>query len=110
MAEGDELTTELLPGVVTGGERPASQPLPAMDIDSLTREVVSQGLSTAGDDATNLHGIVVDRVERELIAQVLLACGGVQTKAATKLGINRNTLHKKIKDYGLDSEDTGESA
>lgn len=109
MAEGDELTTELLPGVVTGGERPMGQPLPAMDIDSLTHEVVMQGLSTAGDDATNLHGIVVDRVERELIAQVLIACGGVQTKAATKLGINRNTLHKKIKDYGLDSEDANDA-
>jgi len=108
MAEGDELTTELLPGVVTGGERSMGQPLPAMDIDSLTREVVMQGLRTAGDDATNLHGIVVDRVERELIAQVLIACGGVQTKAATKLGINRNTLHKKIKDYGLDSDDAND--
>jgi transcriptional regulator with GAF, ATPase, and Fis domain len=108
MAEGDELTTDLLPNVVTGSEKSLSQPLPAMDIDSLTREVVAQGLSTAGDDAINLHGIVVDRVEKELIAQVLLACGGVQTKAATKLGINRNTLHKKIKDYGLDGDDSPE--
>ena len=108
MAEGDELTTDLLPGVVTGGERSVSRPLPATDIDTLTREVVSQGLRTASDDATNLHGIVVDRVERELIAQVLASCGGVQTKAATRLGINRNTLHKKIKDYGLDSDEVSE--
>jgi len=108
MAEGDELTTDLLPGVVTGGERSVSRPLPATDIDTLTREVVSQGLRTASDDATNLHGIVVDRVERELIAQVLASCGGVQTKAATRLGINRNTLHKKIKDYGLDSDEVSD--
>jgi DNA-binding protein Fis len=40
-----------------------------------------------------------------LIAQVLESCGGVQTKAAVRLGINRNTLHKKIKDYGLDAGD-----
>ena len=48
---------------------------------------------------------MVNRVERELIAQVMTACESVQTKAATKLGINRNTLHKKLKEYGLDSED-----
>jgi len=110
MAEGDELTTELLPSVVTGGERSIHQPLPAMDIESLTHEVVMHGLRTAGEDAVNVHSIIVDRVERELIAQVLIECGGVQTKAATKLGINRNTLHKKIKDYGLDGGENSESA
>ncbi len=103
MAEGDELTPDLLPGVVTGAERLAGPALPATDIDTLTREVVMQGLSTAGEEACGLHSQIVDRVERELIVQVLQACGGVQTKAATRLGINRNTLHKKLKDYGLDS-------
>jgi DNA-binding protein Fis len=55
-----------------------------------------------------IHSVIVDQVEKELISQVLAACGGVQTKAATQLGINRNTLHKKIKDYNLD--DTSENA
>jgi len=27
----------------------------------------------------------------------------VQIKAAARLGINRNTLHKKLKEYGLDN-------
>lgn len=106
MAEGDELALDLLPGVVTGRERSSGPALPATDIDTLTREVVLQGVSDAGEDAAGLHGLIVDRVERELIAQVLQACGGVQTKAATRLGINRNTLHKKIKDYGLDAAES----
>ena len=38
----------------------------------------------------------------QLIAQVMLACNNIQTKAAAKLGINRNTLHKKLKEYQLD--------
>ena len=42
------------------------------------------------------------KVERELIAQVMLSCNNVQTKAAARLGINRNTLHKKLKEYRLD--------
>ena len=39
-------------------------------------------------------------VERELIEQVLQRCDGVQVKAAKRLGINRNTLHKKVTEYG----------
>ena len=45
---------------------------------------------------------IVNRVERELIAQVMASCDGVQTKAADRLGINRNTLHKKLEEYGLE--------
>ncbi|MFY7968882.1 MAG: helix-turn-helix domain-containing protein [Pirellulaceae bacterium] len=49
---------------------------------------------------------MVDRIEKELIAQVLDACQQVQTKTATRLGINRNTLHKKMKDYSLGDSDS----
>ncbi len=69
-----------------------------------------RGLSDAGAVAGEIHAVIVERVEKELIAQVLAACGGIQTKAATKLGINRNTLHKKIKDYGLDGASDENSA
>ena len=49
------------------------------------------------------------RVERELIQQVLQACDRVQIKAAARLGINRNTLHKKLSEYRLDDTDPGAS-
>jgi DNA-binding protein Fis len=48
-------------------------------------------------------------VERELIAQVMEACGNVQTKAATRLGINRNTLRSKLQQYNLESDGEGNS-
>jgi DNA-binding protein Fis len=43
-----------------------------------------------------------------VIAQVLHECEGVQIKAAARLGINRNTLHKKLKQYGLGGDDEAE--
>jgi transcriptional regulator with PAS, ATPase and Fis domain len=50
--------------------------------------------------AIDLLERVVGEVERELIAQVLRQCDDVQTKAAARLGINRNTLHKKLRQFG----------
>ncbi|MDE0865404.1 MAG: sigma-54 dependent transcriptional regulator [Rubripirellula sp.] len=105
MAETDELTLELLPKCVTSREVAPGTRLPTGDFDSLTREVVMRGLSDTGAVTGEIHSVIVERIEKELIAQVLASCGGVQTKAATKLGINRNTLHKKIKDYRLDHEE-----
>ncbi len=103
MAPGDELTYELLPPVVTTGRAPRAIGV-ALDFKSLAEELVHLGLGDAGADAEDVHSRIVDRVEREVIAQVLDECGGVQIKAASRLGINRNTLHKKLKQYGLDND------
>jgi len=102
MAEGDELTVDLLPGTVTGKERPRQGQIRGVDLETLVAEVVQQGLAAAGAEAEDLHARIVNRVERELIVQVLANCNRVQTKAALRLGINRNTLHKKLKEYEID--------
>jgi DNA-binding NtrC family response regulator len=102
MAEGDELTIESLPGAITGTERKRGGRIRGADLDTLTSELVEQGLAAAGADAEGLHEQIVNRVEKELIAQVMTECNSTQTKAAARLGINRNTLHKKLKDYGLE--------
>ena len=110
MADSDELTLNSLPGCVSGASKPsAMSSVRALDFESLVSEVVHEGLRISEADQTNLHSTVVDRVEKELISQVLGACNYVQTKAATRLGINRNTLHKKMKDYNLEGNDPGES-
>jgi len=107
LAEGDELTVDLLPESIRGGGRPRRTRLRPADIESLTGELVQTGLSTAGPQEDSLHTKIVNRVERELIAQVMAACDNVQIKAAARLGINRNTLHKKLKEYGLDNHHAG---
>jgi two-component system nitrogen regulation response regulator GlnG len=50
---------------------------------------------------TQLHEKTVVIVERPLIEHVLEACRGNQIKAASLLGINRNTLRKKMQLLGL---------
>ncbi len=108
MAGGDELTSDLLPPALLGGSRPRSQRLRGADLETLAFELVQQGVSGAGPNEDSLYNKIVNRVERELIAQVMTSCDSVQTKAASRLGINRNTLHKKLKEYGL--EEAGEES
>ena len=68
----------------------------ARDFDAMAAELVAQGLRDAGPVGRNLHERIIGRVENELIRQVMSACDQVQIKAADRLGINRNTLHKKL--------------
>ena len=108
LCTGDAIGVDLLPPHVRGERPPRAGRRRGRDLSGLCEEFVSRGVSEAGPAAENLHDRVVSLAEKELIAQVLKSCQGVQTKAATRLGINRNTLHKKIEDYGLG--DAGGSA
>jgi two-component system nitrogen regulation response regulator GlnG len=49
-----------------------------------------------------LYQRVIDKVEAPLIAMALNACGGNQIKAADLLGLNRNTLRKKIRAHSIE--------
>lgn len=104
LCSGDVLDLELFPPHVRGLAPIRLSRSRSSSLQTLCSELVTLGLMNAGDDAADLHERVVSLVEKELILQVLRTCQGVQTKAATRLGINRNTLHKKIDDYHLQSE------
>jgi len=48
-------------------------------------------------------GMTVEDAERQLIMQALKEMSGNRTKAAQKIGISRRTLHRKLKEYGLEN-------
>jgi two-component system nitrogen regulation response regulator GlnG len=52
-------------------------------------------------DLDNLYSLVIERIERPLIELTLRKTRGNQIKAAHILGINRNTLRKKISDLHI---------
>ena len=105
MATGDEITLDVLPPSMRGDKATALLPGRGGDLESLARDLVEQGMTTCGPNDENLFERVVSRVERELISQMLAACNGVQLKAAIRLGINRNTLRKKLLEHGLEGEE-----
>ena len=113
LGTGTELLVEHLPPQFRG--EPAPRPIRHRgsgggDFVSLAVELVRQGIRAAGPAANDLHDRVVGQVERELIQQVLQICDRVQIKAAARLGINRNTLHKKLAEYRIDESVAGPGA
>jgi len=106
LGTGPELLVEHLPPQLRGqiAPRPIRLRGGGTDMNALCTELVRQGVRAAGPTANDLYDRIVGRVERELIQQVLQTCDRVQIKAAARLGINRNTLHKKLSEYRLDSD------
>jgi two-component system nitrogen regulation response regulator GlnG len=64
-----------------------------------TREHLTIGASKS---QTNMHDLLLECVEPVLLAETLSAVDGNQIKAAAMLGINRNTLRKKLTVYDID--------
>ena len=54
-----------------------------------------------GEAPAAVYDMVLARVEKPLLEIVLDYAGGNQTRAAEVLGLNRNTLRKKMKLYQL---------
>lgn len=56
--------------------------------------------------ANGLYDLIINEVEKPLFYETLKLVKGNQKKAAELLGINRNTLRKKLKDLMIDSKET----
>jgi Fis family transcriptional regulator len=54
-----------------------------------------------GEPPGDVYDMVLTAVEKPLLVYILDRAEGNQTRAAEMLGINRNTLRKKMRDHGL---------
>ena len=54
-----------------------------------------------GEPPHGIYDMVINHVERALIASVMDRAGGNQTQAADMLGMNRNTLRAKLNKYDI---------
>ncbi|MCB0369281.1 MAG: site-specific DNA inversion stimulation factor [Bdellovibrionales bacterium] len=64
-------------------------------------EVLFQQQKEAQVELNGLYNVVLEQVEKPLLELALKAYNGNQVKTAQMLGINRNTLKKKIDNYKI---------
>lgn len=95
-------TTELLQS-----NNPISEETQNSDNTSLT-DTVKNTLQTYFDqledsEPSDIYSMVLKQVEAPLLEVVMQQVDGNQTRAAAYLGLNRGTLRKKLRIYGLDN-------
>ncbi len=89
-------------------ERPTTLEVDQLSLEELIRHKLEDYFRrTEGVDVDNLYSLVIERIERPLIELTLKKTRGNQIRAAQILGINRNTLRKKIVDLRIELKKEG---
>jgi two-component system nitrogen regulation response regulator GlnG len=75
-----------------------------LSLEQLVERYLAGYFAEFGDrlPPTGLHDRILNEVEKPLLAISLAATRGNQIRAAQLLGVNRNTLRKKIRDLGVE--------
>ncbi len=69
--------------------------------EAVVRQLDQYFAQLGGSQPHPLYSLVITTVERPLLIYAMNMCGQNQCKAAELLGINRNTLRKKLGMHGL---------
>jgi DNA-binding protein Fis len=79
-----------------------AEKLDAYSLESIVELKISRFLDQVGKYyPQNLYSLIMKKTEKPLLSQILRRTGGNQVHAARILGINRNTLRKKMKIYEI---------
>ena len=70
--------------------------------DSVRQAVSGYVSKLNGKDTEDLYELALCEVEAPMLDVIMQYTRGNQTRAANMMGINRGTLRKKLKKYGLD--------
>ena len=105
LSRDEDFTEDLLPLSVRMFAQQRRTTLSTESIETLTRRLADQAIADYELREGEIYQLVIDQIEHALIDRALARCNGIKTKAADFLGINRNTLNKKVKDLGIEASD-----
>jgi len=97
MFEQNLTSQALTVATVTAHDQIAQKPLR----DSVKASIKNYLNQLDGQNVTELYELVLAEVEQPLLDTIMQHTRGNQTRAADMMGINRGTLRKKLKKYGM---------
>jgi DNA-binding NtrC family response regulator len=105
LSNNEDFTEDLLPLNLRmfASQRRTSQA--SESIETLAQRLAAQAIGDYELREGEIYDLVLHQVEHALINAALNKCDSIKTKTADFLGINRNTLNKKVKDLGIEGED-----
>ncbi|MEK6747699.1 MAG: DNA-binding transcriptional regulator Fis [Pseudomonadota bacterium] len=96
------MTTRYEAGGATTQERVTGQTT-KYNLQECVRQMLANYFTDLnGHVTTDLYAMVMETVEQPMLEVVMRYAGGNQSRASEILGINRGTLRKKLKFYGLE--------
>jgi two-component system nitrogen regulation response regulator GlnG len=102
MAVGGVILAEHLP---VGPVSATAAMVPDVSLEDIIEKKMHDSVrGVRGHASGNLHGLMIALVEKPLLRAVMKETKGNQVRAAQLLGINRNTLRKKLKEHGIDPD------
>jgi len=105
LSTGEEFNEDLLPLTIRMFAQQRRQNQSTESMESLVKRLADQSIADYELREGHIYQLVIDQMEAALIERALARCNGVKTKAADFLGINRNTLNKKVKELGIETND-----
>lgn len=93
LCKGLMIEVSVLPESIRNFRSEANSRIPEID------KWIRQEMQAAGDK--DMHAAVIGKLEKKLIEEVLIKQGANKSRTATVLGINRNTLKAKMREYGI---------
>ncbi|MBI2194908.1 MAG: sigma 54-interacting transcriptional regulator [Planctomycetes bacterium] len=101
MARGNQFPYGALPFNLRGAKPRLGLDGLELSIEAAIKQSFLEERHGAENDPSDLFSKLIGKAEKALIEEVLKDCGFIQTLAAQRLGISRNTLHKKLLEHRI---------
>ncbi|QQE13589.1 sigma 54-interacting transcriptional regulator [Planctomycetota bacterium] len=103
LSTNDEFTLELLPLQIRMYAQQTRGDSINDSVEALSSKLAELGIKQYSIYEGEIYSLIINEVEKQLIREALSYNDGTKTRTADFLGINRNTLNKKVKEFGITS-------